>query len=131
MIPENEAFDEVWKTQVGQVAATDEKEEKVPNYRPSSRKDRTMVFDLDLIDKLAGELKSTEFLVYLYLYRQTIGEGRERAEIRYDEMTETLGMTKNTMIRVVKSLKNMRLIKYDVGYKGKGNVYSLIGYSRF
>ena len=75
-----------------------------------------MELDLYLIDTLMRDLvrhdrSPASYLVYLYVYRQTHGEGRAAASISYAVLADATGLSKRSVQTAVGRLVGRRLLR--------------------
>lgn len=75
----------------------------------------TLALDNYLVDTLMRDLTEYErspasFLVYLFLWRSTIGQGRKRVALSYQGLAEGTGLSKSATQNAVKLLKRRKLI---------------------
>jgi hypothetical protein len=75
----------------------------------------TLALDDYLVDTLMRDLTEHErspasFLVYLFLWRSTIGQGRKRVALSYQRLAEGTGLSKSATQNAVKLLKRRKLI---------------------
>ncbi len=68
------------------------------------------------IDHYMPEMSSSEFKVYLYLYRQTLGAGTQMTELTLSQFIKGTGLTKNTVIKAMRTLEKQHLIFKVVKY---------------
>jgi DNA-binding MarR family transcriptional regulator len=61
-------------------------------------------------DLTEHEHSPAAFLVYLFLWRSTIGQGRRRVFASYRELAEGTGLSKSAAQNAVKLLKRRRLV---------------------
>lgn len=77
-----------------------------------------LVFDDYVVDTLMRDLTEHDrspaaFLVYLFLWRSTIGRGEKRALLSYQALAEGTGLSKSAAQNAVKLLKRRRLVSSD------------------
>jgi DNA-binding GntR family transcriptional regulator len=69
------------------------------------------VIDALMRDLVAHSHSSAAFLVYLQLYRQTHGTGRESAAMSHQSLAESTGISKRSVQTAVAHLVGRRLIR--------------------
>lgn len=69
------------------------------------------IVDILMRDLVAHSRSSAAFLVYLQLYRQTHGAGRERVAMSHGVLAELIGISKRSVQNAVAHLSERRLIK--------------------
>jgi hypothetical protein len=80
-----------------------------------------MILSLDsyILDALMRDLTEHEkrpsaFLVYLHVWRQSVGAGQKLAALSYQDIAEGTGLSKSAVQSAVKLLKRRRLISVSL-----------------
>lgn len=68
------------------------------------------IFDVLMRDLAEHEKRPSAFLVYLYVWRRSLGSGQRVASLSYQEMAEGVGLSKSAVQGAVKLLKRRKLI---------------------
>jgi hypothetical protein len=68
------------------------------------------ILDVLMRDLTEHEKRPSAFLVYLYLWRRSVGVGQKVASLSYHEISEGTGLSKSAVQSAVKLLKRRRLI---------------------
>lgn len=76
----------------------------------------TMKIDSYVLDSLMRDLvghsrSATAFLVYLQLYRQTHGAGRETVALSHSALADLIGISRRSVQTALKHLMDRRLLK--------------------
>jgi phage replication O-like protein O len=67
-----------------------------------------------LMRDLVGHDKSpSSFLVYLYLWRQTLGKGADSVEISHQTLAELTGLSKSAVQSAIRNLLRRKLIQSE------------------
>jgi len=69
------------------------------------------ILDTLMRDLVAHSRSSAAFLVYLQLYRQTHGAGRESAAMSYAVLAELIGLSKRSVQDALSHLVSRRLVR--------------------
>src|ERR1700761_5963664 len=69
------------------------------------------ILDILMRDLVAHSRSSAAFLVYLQLYRQTHGMGRESVAMSHAVLAELIGLSKRSVQNAVAHLAERRLIR--------------------
>lgn len=69
------------------------------------------VLDTLMRDLTEHERSPAAFLVYLFLWRSTIGQERKRIKMSYQALAEGTGLSKSATQNAVKLLKRRRLLE--------------------
>ena len=68
------------------------------------------ILDVLMRDLTEHEKRPSAFLVYLYAWRRSLGEGHKAASLSYQEMAEGTGLSKSAVQSAVRLLKRRKLI---------------------
>lgn len=68
------------------------------------------VLDVLMRDLTEHEKRPSAFLVYLHLWRRSLGEGKKVASLSYQEISEATGLSKSAVQNAVRHLKRRKLI---------------------
>ncbi|HWR16860.1 MAG TPA: hypothetical protein VN577_18680 [Terriglobales bacterium] len=68
------------------------------------------IVDVLMRDLSQHDRRPSAFLVYLYVWRQTVGIGRKEALLSYREVAEGTGLSKSAVQSAVRLLKRRKLI---------------------
>jgi DNA-binding GntR family transcriptional regulator len=68
------------------------------------------VLDVLMRDLTEHEKQPSAFLVYLHIWRRTIGAGQKVAPLSYQEIAEGTGLSKSAVQSAVRLLKRRKLI---------------------
>jgi len=68
------------------------------------------ILDVLMRDLTEHEKQPSAFLVYLHIWRQTLGTGQKVAQLSYQEMAEGTGLSKSAVQSAVRLLKRRKLI---------------------
>ena len=67
-----------------------------------------------LMRDLVGHDKSpSSFLVYLYLWRQTLGKGADSVEVSHQTLAELTGLSKSAVQSAIRNLLRRKLIQSE------------------
>jgi DNA-binding GntR family transcriptional regulator len=69
------------------------------------------VIDSLMRDLVAHDKKPSAFLVYLYLWRRTLGEGRAATHQSHQQLADATGLSKSSVQAAVRLLARRRLIQ--------------------
>jgi hypothetical protein len=72
------------------------------------------ILDVLMRDLTEHEKKPSAFLVYLHVWRRTLGVGQKAAKLSYQEMAEGTGLSKSAAQSAVRLLKRRRLISVSL-----------------
>lgn len=72
--------------------------------------ERTRTLKLDdfinfVVDAYLPDMSSSEFKVYMYIYRQTIGANVQMAPLAITKIMKETALTRNTVLKVLKALE--------------------------
>ena len=84
------------------------------------------VIDTLMRDLVAHSRSSTAFLVYLQLYRQTHGAGRDSIAVSHAVLAESIGISKRSVQCAVLHLIERRLIKRRIARPTAVPVYMVL-----
>ena len=84
------------------------------------------VVDTLMRDLVAHSRSSAAFLVYLQLYRQTHGAGRESVAISHSVLTELIGISKRSVQNALAHLIERRLIRRRRAHLTAVPVYTVL-----
>ena len=73
----------------------------------------TYVLDTLLPDLVGHDRRPASFLVYLYLWRRTCADGKERESISLREVSEGTGLSKRAVQSALNSLVGRELIRVE------------------
>ena len=68
------------------------------------------IVDVLMRDLTEHEKQPSAFLVYLHIWRRTLGAGQKLAPLSYQEMAEGTGLSKSAVQSAVRLLKRRKLI---------------------
>ena len=68
------------------------------------------ILDVLMRDLTGHDRQTSAFLVYLQIWRQTLGAGRKTAPLSYQEMADATGLSKSAVQSAVRLLKRRKLI---------------------
>jgi hypothetical protein len=68
------------------------------------------ILDVLMRDLAEHEKQPSAFLVYLHIWRRTLGSGEKSTSLSYQEMADGTGLSKSAIQRAVKLLKRRKLI---------------------
>jgi hypothetical protein len=68
------------------------------------------ILDVLMRDLTEHEKRPSAFLVYLHLWRRSLGEGKKVASLSYQEISEATGLSKSAVQSAVRLLKRRKLI---------------------
>lgn len=68
------------------------------------------ILDVLMRDLTEHEKRPSAFLVYLHVWRRSLGAGQKVAALSYQEISEATGLSKSAVQGAVKLLKRRRLI---------------------
>ena len=69
------------------------------------------ILDVLMRDLAEHERRPSAFLVYLYVWRRTVGGSQKVASLSYHEISEATGLSKSAVQSAVTLLKRRRLIR--------------------
>ncbi len=69
------------------------------------------VIDSLMRDLVAHDKKPSAFLVYLYLWRRTLGEGRAAVHQSHQQLADATGLSKSSVRAAIRLLGRRRLIQ--------------------
>lgn len=68
------------------------------------------ILDVLMRDLTEHDKRPSAFLVYLHVWRQTMGAGRRFAELSYQEIAEGTGLSKSAVQGAVRLLRRRKLV---------------------
>ena len=72
------------------------------------------ILDVLMRDLTEHEKQPSAFLVYLHIWRRTLGTGQKLAALSYQEMAEATGLSKSAVQSAVRLLKRRKLISVSL-----------------
>ena len=70
----------------------------------------THVVDVLLRDLVGHDHSPAAFVVYLFLWRRTLGERRKQARLSHNEIAQETGLSKSAVQRALRVLRRRRLV---------------------
>jgi len=71
----------------------------------------TYVIDVLLRDLVGHDKSPSSFLIYLYLWRKTLGSGVNSVEVSHQSLAELTGLSKSAVQSAVRNLLRRKLIR--------------------
>ena len=68
------------------------------------------IVDVLLPDLVGHDRSASTFLVYLYLWRHSVGRGRANIEVSHQTIASDIGLSKTTVQAAIRRLKRRRLL---------------------
>ena len=68
------------------------------------------IVDVLLPDLVGHDRSASTFLVYLYLWRHSVGRGRPSIEVSHQTIASEIGLSKSTVQCAIRRLKRRRLL---------------------
>jgi DNA-binding GntR family transcriptional regulator len=68
------------------------------------------ILDVLMRDLTGHEKQPSAFLVYLHIWRRTLGAGQKAAPLSYQDLAEATGLSKSAVQSAVRLLKRRKLI---------------------
>ena len=84
------------------------------------------ILDTLMRDLVSHSRSTAAFLVYLQLYRQTHGAGRESAPMSHQVLTELIGISKRSVQSAIAHLVDRRLIRRRMARPTAVPVYTVL-----
>jgi hypothetical protein len=81
------------------------------------------VIDVLMRDLTAHERRASAFLVYLHLWRRTLGAGRKAAALSYQAIADGTGLSKSAVQGAVALLRRRRLVTATQAHRTATPVY--------
>lgn len=81
------------------------------------------MLDVLMRDLTEHEKQPSAFLVYLYLWRHSVGRGQRAAELSYREIAEGTGLSKSAVQSAVRLLKRRRLVAVSLANPTSTPIY--------
>ena len=72
------------------------------------------ILDVLMRDLTEHEKQPSAFLVYLHIWRRTLGTGQRLAPLSYQEMAEGTGLSKSAVQSAVRLLKRRKLVSVSL-----------------
>jgi phage replication O-like protein O len=69
------------------------------------------VLDTLMRDLVAHDRSASGFLVYLHLWRRTLGSGKEHVKISHQRIADATGLSKSAVQSAIKNLARRRLVR--------------------
>jgi hypothetical protein len=69
------------------------------------------VIDTLMRDLVSHDRSASSFLVYLYLYRRTLGAGKDAARVSHQRIADAAGLSKSAVQAAVKNLLRRGLLR--------------------
>ena len=81
------------------------------------------ILDVLMRDLTQHERRPSAFLVYIHVWRQTLGQGQKTAALSYQQISEATGLSKSAVQAAVRVLKRRRLIHVSLSHPTATPVY--------
>ncbi|HCT53670.1 MAG TPA: hypothetical protein DF712_14550, partial [Balneola sp.] len=91
-----------------------------------------------IVDNYLLEMSNSEFKIYVYVYRQTIGANLQMTSLSLSRIIKETGLTRNTVLKALKGLEKREYIRslkefkphtfmlnYSKLFTGNGSIYGL------
>ena len=91
-----------------------------------------------IVDNYLLEMSNSEFKIYVYVYRQTIGANLQMTSLSLSRIIKETGLTRNTVLKALKALEKREYIRslkefkphtfmlnYSKLFTGNGSIYGL------
>ena len=83
------------------------------------------ILDVLMRDLTEHEKRPSAFIVYLHIWRRSLGAGQRTAPLSYQEMAEGTGLSKSAVQSAVRVLKRRRLISVSIKNPTSTPIYRL------
>ncbi|GAA0711122.1 helix-turn-helix domain-containing protein [Dokdonella soli] len=81
------------------------------------------IVDVLMPDLIGHDRSASTFLVYLYLWRQSVARGRATVEVSHQTIASDIGLAKTTVQAAIRRLKRRRLLSAKLRHATATPIY--------